>query len=442
MHFIPWVLALLGSTIVLAGEYDLTVEVAAGKFQCFYQPVTDVRHKTMEVDYQVIDGADLNINFMVLFGADVLIQETMKTDGSHKIELKQLGDYQVCFDNTFSIQSRKIVFFEIFLMDENGNVEDTDIASFGHNDANFAERMQQIGITISEFHASFNRIKASLNKVEYHQSILRAYEARDRAIMNANFDRVSFWSLLNSIILIGVGVLQDLMDLSYLLCFSIVLAFVSGQQEEFILAVVVDPGKIECFFQDLTNPKHVAFEVDYQVTDGGEHDINFFIRNPSGVNVVRDERKTDANHRIDVLQNGRGDYAVCFDNSFSIQTKKTVFMEMYLLDEKGNYLNSYDVFADNNKARQMLSMQLSDFDRITTKVKSNLNRIEQLQAQLRAVESRDRSTMESNFERVNRWSVINLFVMLFVSGIQLYLIRTLFEDNSKVGKFIRSGKLN
>lgn len=68
--------------------------------------------------------------------------------------------------------------------------------------------------------------------------------------------------------------------------------------------------------------------------------------------------------------------------------------------------------------------------------------MEQLQAQLRAVEARDRSTMENNFERVNRWSIINLVVMLSVSGLQLYLIRTLFEENSKVGKFIRSGKVN
>lgn len=91
------------------------------------------------------------------------------------------------------------------------------------------------------------------------------------------------------------------MNLLYLACFSTLLAFIAGQQEEFILAVVVDPGKIECFFQDLTNPKHVAFEVDYQVTDGGEHDINFFVRTPSGIDLIKDERKTDANHRWSFL---------------------------------------------------------------------------------------------------------------------------------------------
>lgn len=134
------------------------------------------------------------------------------------------------------------------------------------------------------------------------------------------------------------------------------------QQEEHLLAIPLDAGKIECFFQDLRNPKYVAFELDYQVTDGGEHDITFFIRNPTGIEIVRDDRKTDANHRIDVIQHGRGDYAICFDNSFSVQSRKVIFWELYLLDEKGNYLNSYDVFADGNKARVELSMQLTDFE--------------------------------------------------------------------------------
>uniref|UniRef100_A0A914CYG9 GOLD domain-containing protein n=1 Tax=Acrobeloides nanus TaxID=290746 RepID=A0A914CYG9_9BILA len=68
--------------------------------------------------------------------------------------------------------------------------------------------MQDLGIALSEFHGSFNRIKNHLNKIEYHQAILRAYEARDRAILGANYDRVTFWSIVNSIVLIGVGFTQ------------------------------------------------------------------------------------------------------------------------------------------------------------------------------------------------------------------------------------------
>jgi hypothetical protein len=79
-----YLLSLIILPQILASEYDLTVEVPAGKFQCFYQPVADAKYKTLEVDYQVIDGADLNVNFMILLGAEVLVQEVMKTDGTHK----------------------------------------------------------------------------------------------------------------------------------------------------------------------------------------------------------------------------------------------------------------------------------------------------------------------------------------------------------------------
>ncbi|TKR95053.1 hypothetical protein L596_009272 [Steinernema carpocapsae] len=201
-------LLLLSSTTLFASEFDFTVEIPPGKFQCYFQPVVDAKFKSLEVDYQVIDGGDLNINFMVLHGADVLVQDQMKVDGSHKIEIKELGDYQICFDNTFSYQTRKVVFFEVFLFDAEGNLDDLDVAKYANQDAQLQERLAQVGITLAEFHATANRIKGSLNKIEYHQALLRAYEARDRSIMSANLDRVSFWSVLNAIILMSVGGVQ------------------------------------------------------------------------------------------------------------------------------------------------------------------------------------------------------------------------------------------
>ncbi|EYC09275.1 hypothetical protein Y032_0061g3253 [Ancylostoma ceylanicum] len=187
---------------------DFTVEVPPGKFQCFFQPVDVTKHKTMEVDYQVVDGGDLNINFMILMGANMLVQENMKTDGSHRLDLQTSGDYQVCFDNSFSYQSRKVVFFEIFLMNEKGEVDDMDLSGMAHKDAGLEKRMEEFGVTVAGFHSSANRIKSQLNKIEYHQALLRAHEARDRAVMVANLDRVTFWSCTHTLVLIGVGALQ------------------------------------------------------------------------------------------------------------------------------------------------------------------------------------------------------------------------------------------
>lgn len=65
-------------------------------------------------------------------------------------------------------------------------------------------------------------------------------------------------------------------------------------------------------------------------------------------------------------------------------------------------------------------------------VKSRLGKSVQIQTVLRAFEARDRNLQESNFDRVNFWSVINLVVMMVVSAVQVYLVRSLFDDKRKM----------
>lgn len=64
-------------------------------------------------------------------------------------------------------------------------------------------------------------------------------------------------------------------------------------------------------------------------------------------------------------------------------------------------------------------------------VKSRLGKSVQIQTLLRAFEARDRNIQESNYDRVNFWSIVNLVVMMMVSAVQVYLVRSLFEDKRK-----------
>lgn len=50
---LPVSLLLLLAALSLASELDFTVEVPAGKFQCYFQAADTAKHRTMEVDYQV-----------------------------------------------------------------------------------------------------------------------------------------------------------------------------------------------------------------------------------------------------------------------------------------------------------------------------------------------------------------------------------------------------
>ena len=65
-------------------------------------------------------------------------------------------------------------------------------------------------------------------------------------------------------------------------------------------------------------------------------------------------------------------------------------------------------------------------------VKARLGKSVHIQTVLRAFEARDRNIQESNFDRVNLWSVINLTVMMLVSAVQVYLVRSLFEDKRRI----------
>ena len=95
-----------------------------------------------------------------------------------RIELTQAGDYQLCFDNSFSYQTRKVVFFgalnmlnqssqeilsELYLYDAEGNLEEEDITKFSNKklDPQLQEKMKELGMTIQQFHVSPLKITLS-----------------------------------------------------------------------------------------------------------------------------------------------------------------------------------------------------------------------------------------------------------------------------------------
>ena len=72
------------------------------------------------------------------------------------------------------------------------------------------------------------------------------------------------------------------------------------------------------------------------------------------------------------------------------------------------------------------------------KVRDDLIRVTHQQEIRRAIETRDRNIAESNYDYVNRFSMLSIFVMLFVGFLQLYLIRSLFETKSLIKKVFKA----
>lgn len=66
-----------------------------------------------------------------------------------------------------------------------------------------------------------------------------------------------------------------------------------------------------------------------------------------------------------------------------------------------------------------------------------MNKIKHHQDQLKAIESRDRNLQEHNFTRVNQFSVLIIVVMIVVGAVQVIMVRSLFEEHSRLHKIFK-----
>ena len=126
-----------------------------------------------------------------------------------------------------------------------------------------------------------------------------------------------------------------------------------------------------------------------------------------------------------------GDYEACFDNSFSIYSAKSVFFEILIENDQDE---SKEIWGESNIPDVLLDkMQDIAFKGIQdylTKVRDNLVHAERLQNYLRALEARDRKIAEASFARVNWWSSVFILVVICSSTLQVFLVRSFFDEQS------------
>ncbi|XP_002131452.2 transmembrane emp24 domain-containing protein 1-like isoform X1 [Ciona intestinalis] len=189
-------------------DNDLTVLVAAGRKECFYQSVKS--GQSIDVEYQVIDGGELDIDFRISApSAIAVVTEFRKNDGIHTIDPTDEGDYEVCFDNTFSRITSKTIFFEIIIDNNEGGMDEDDEAwkKFVASDETYGDKLASLEVAGQ----SLDTIKSNNAKITQYQVMLRAFEAKDRNIVERNFMRINFWSLTNIVVMLSVFALQIFM---------------------------------------------------------------------------------------------------------------------------------------------------------------------------------------------------------------------------------------
>lgn len=198
------------------------------------------------------------------------------------------------------------------------------------------------------------------------------------------------------------------------------------------MTVEVPPGKEECFFE--TVPVGHTLSVEYQVVDGGsgqysELDINFRVMHPRGHPLVAEFRKSDGVFSQQMKE--IGDYKICFDNTFSFVSSKTIYFEIINENEDIDY-DEFDAIIFGEDTTETYEVQISDIEEKLKKIKEDVVKARHLQDLIRVTDLKDRSLAEHNFERVNYMSIIYLVVLTLAGLAQVMLLRSLFDDKSRM----------
>lgn len=199
LAFVQWLLLLPDPTSALANGFTTVVD--PGKTNCFYDELDP--NKTLEIEYQVIEGGgELDINFQIVSPRGVmLLNDEKKTDEVHTITTPHGGIYSFCFDNSFSTVAEKIVFVDLDLAtyDEEGWMRTLD-----------ASDLTEKELQIDSIRDKLDTIKEALEKAQQHQQYLTKKNFKNYFLVSRSSSRVFWWSLIQSIALIGVAICQVL----------------------------------------------------------------------------------------------------------------------------------------------------------------------------------------------------------------------------------------
>lgn len=182
-----------------SGFHDatFTFSLPARHMECFYEHF--VIGSKIEVQYQVLKGGELDINFLVMNPEGMYIVIDRKTDGWWPLEIEEAGEYGICLDNSFSKLSSKLVFLSIITQDlvklEERKLE-SDVSE-NTTDQSAAEVMEKLNI-----------LDQKLSRIVSTQHYFQGREARHRLTLESNNSRVFWWSLLECVVMVAAGLVQ------------------------------------------------------------------------------------------------------------------------------------------------------------------------------------------------------------------------------------------
>ncbi|XP_031169891.1 transmembrane emp24 domain-containing protein 3 [Sander lucioperca] len=176
---------------------ELTFELPDNDKQCFYEELEkDVK---FEIDFQVIAGGNYDVDCFVTDPLNnVLYNENKKQYDSFSHTTAMAGVYQVCFSNGFSTFTHKTVYLD-----------------FRHGDEEPLMQTMTGSTALTQLESSCVSIHEILKVVADSQTWYRLREAHDRTKAEHLLERVTYWSIGETVLLFVIGIGQVMLLRSF-----------------------------------------------------------------------------------------------------------------------------------------------------------------------------------------------------------------------------------
>ncbi len=203
---------------------------------------------------------------------------------------------------------------------------------------------------------------------------------------------------------------------------------------------MINPFRLECFHQVIDENIEIIFS--YRAVHGSELTTNFLFILPNNMAKINDRNKEYEEHTFKT--EARGEYRFCFGNP-SKSEKSHIQFQFHTLteftDPEHEVVSTKEqLFIKQLEYGAHIDLSVDSFHHSSKLIHDNLESAKTIQTLFKAFERIDTFLMGKQLERVNFWSAVNICIMLVVGVIQVIMIRSLFEERSKLGKVLRGNK--
>lgn len=170
---------------------ELTFELPDNAVQCFHEEIAE-RGLKCTVEFQVVTGGHYDVDMTLEApNGQILYKDIKKQYDTFQWTTDQTGTYTVCFSNEFSTFSHKLVYMDFQVGDEK------PLPGIGEH----ATAMTQMESSSAQLHENLNAI------VDY-QTHHRLQEAHDRKRAEDLNERVFYWSIGETVVILVIGIGQ------------------------------------------------------------------------------------------------------------------------------------------------------------------------------------------------------------------------------------------